>query len=388
MRRPAIISAIRQRLLADVPCRVKAWVALLLMMSLALPAAQAQILIGRTAGVTGPVAAGVEETGLGAQLVIDATNEAGGVNGQRIELITLDDGFVPKRSEENARTLIVDRKVVALFLNRGTPHTQAIMPLLSEFGVPLIAPSTGAALLHEPVHPWIFNVRATYQREAERAVAHLKLIGVTRIGVAHVDDSFGADLLTGARRGFDTAKLDPVFVTSFTRGQPDYTSLLAEAGAKNPQSILFIGSASAVANGVKALRAKGVTSQIITFSNNASGGFIEALGPHARGVVVAQVFPYERSMSTGFVKEAAELARARKLTLSPAMLEGFAAAKVLVAGLRRAGSPATREGLQRALNGLSRLELGGLELGYSPTDHTGLDFVDLSIIGEGGRFVR
>ena len=362
--------------------------ALLLTWMLALPAAQAQILIGRTAGVTGPVAAGVEETGLGAQLVIDATNAFGGVNGQRIEVITLDDAFQPKRSEENARTLIVDRQVVAMFLTRGTPHTQAVMPLLSEFGVPLIGPSTGAALLHSPVHPWVFNVRSTYQREAERAVAHLKLIGVSRIGVAYVDDTFGADLLTGARRGFDAAQLEPVFVTPFTRGKPEYTALLAEAQAKNPQSILFIGSASAVAKGVAALRAAGVTSQIITFSNNASGGFIEALGPHARGVVVAQVFPYERSMSTGFVKEATELAKARNLTLSPAMLEGFAAAKVLVTGLRRAGSPATREGLQRALNGLSRLDLGGLELGYSPTDHTGLDFVDLSIIGAGGRFVR
>jgi ABC-type branched-subunit amino acid transport system substrate-binding protein len=93
-------------------------------------------------------------------------------------------------------------------------------------------------------------------------------------------------------------------------------------------------------------------------------------------------------MATAFVKEAAGLAKARNLELTPAMLEGFAAAKVLVAGLRRAGTPATRDGLQRALNGLSRLDLGGLELGFSPSDHTGLDFVDLSIIGQGGRFVR
>jgi branched-chain amino acid transport system substrate-binding protein len=61
--------------------------------------------------------------------------------------------------------------VISLFLNRGTPHTQAIMPLLTEHKVPLVGPSTGAMVLHKPVHPWLFNVRATYQREAERAIA-------------------------------------------------------------------------------------------------------------------------------------------------------------------------------------------------------------------------
>ena len=55
-------------------------------------------------------------------------------------------------------------------LYRGTPLTQAIMPLLTEHKVPLVAPSTGAMVLHKPVHPWLFNVRATYQREAERAM--------------------------------------------------------------------------------------------------------------------------------------------------------------------------------------------------------------------------
>jgi branched-chain amino acid transport system substrate-binding protein len=93
-------------------------------------------------------------------------------------------------------------------------------------------------------------------------------------------------------------------------------------------------------------------------------------------------------MATGFVKQAAELAKAKNVELSPAMLEGFAAAKVLVAGLQRAGSPITRDSLQKALNGLTRLDLGGIELGYSPKDHTGLDFVDLSIIGSTGKFVR
>jgi ABC-type branched-subunit amino acid transport system substrate-binding protein len=52
-------------------------------------------LVGQTAGFSGPVAAGVEETTAGARLVIDAVNAAGGIDGERIELVSLDDGFVP-----------------------------------------------------------------------------------------------------------------------------------------------------------------------------------------------------------------------------------------------------------------------------------------------------
>ena len=98
-------------------------------------ASHAQTLIGQTAGFSGQVAAGVKETTDGALLYIDAINAKGGVNGQKIELISLDDKFDPKLAAENARTLIEDKNVLALFLNRGTPHTEAILPLLDKHGV-------------------------------------------------------------------------------------------------------------------------------------------------------------------------------------------------------------------------------------------------------------
>ena len=70
------------------------------------------------------------------------------------------------------------------------------------------------------------------------------------------------------------------------------------------------------------------------------------------------------------------------------MMEGFAGAKVLVEGLRRAGPNPTGVSLTAALNGLKNFDLGGMELSYGPADHTGLDFVDLSIVGADGRFAR
>lgn len=364
------------------------WCATIVMLALS-HASQAQILIGQTAGFTGAVGAGVKETTEGAQLYIDAINAKGGVGGQKIELISLDDKFDPKMAAENARKLIEEQNVVAMFLTRGTPHTEAMIPLLDKYGVPLIGPSTGAMVLHQPVKKHIFNVRATYQREAEKAITHLSSMGITRIGILYADDSFGADGVAGAQKGLTTAKLTPVVLEKFNRAKPDFTLIAPKVFQSNAQAVIMVASGQAVVDGVKAFRAAGSTAQIVTLSNNASGGFVKSLGEHARGVIVTQVFPYERSIAYPMVKEAQELAKTRGNTdLSPAMLEGFAAAKVLVEGLRRAGAKPSREKIQAALEGLRKLDIGGLEVSYSNNDHTGLDFADLSIIGTDGKFKR
>lgn len=368
--------------------KLNVWLAALALATLS-HASQAQILIGQTAGFTGPVGAGVKETTDGAKLYIDAINAKGGVNGQKIELISLDDKFDPKLAAENARKLIEEQNVAAMFLTRGTPHTEAMLPVLEKYGVPLIGPSTGAMVLHQPVKKHVFNVRATYQREAEKAVAHLNSMGITRIGIFYADDSFGADGVAGAQKGLTAAKLQPSVLEKFNRSKPDFGPLAPKVVQTNTQAVIMVASGQAVVDGTKALRAAGSAAQVVTLSNNASSGFIKSLGDNARGVIVTQVFPYERSIAYGMVKEAQEMAKAKGAgDISPAMLEGFAAAKVLVEGLRRAGAKPTREKIQTALEGIRKLDIGGLEVNYSTEDHTGLDFADLSIIGSDGKFRR
>ena len=367
----------------------KQWVAASCLALAGAGAAQAQILIGQTAGFSGTVGASVKETAEGARLYLEAVNRKGGISGQKIELLSMDDQFDTKLAAANARTLIEDKNVMALFLTRGTPHTEAIIPLLDKHGVPLVAPSTGAMVLHQPVKKHVFNVRATYQREAEKAVAHLVSTGVNRIAVVHVDDSFGTDGLAGAQKGLAAAGLTPVVLEKHDRAKPDFSAIAPKVLKADAQAVLLISSGSATVDGIKSLRAAGSTAQIVTLSNNASSGFIKSLGDLGRGVVVSQVFPSERAQTYALVREAQELARAQgNVELSPAMLEGFAGAKVLVEALRRASPKPDRERLQAALEGLRKFDIGGFEISYGPDDHTGLDFSDLSIISASGKFRR
>ena len=362
---------------------------LALTLCLAAPLAVAQIVVGQTSGFTGAVASGVKENTDGAKLYFDHVNATGGVNGQKIQLVSLDDKFDPKLAAENAKKLITEHNATVLFLNRGTPHTQAIIPLLEQYKVPLVAPSTGAMVLHTPVHPWIFNVRAPYQKETERAVQHLVSIGVTRIAVAHVDDSFGADCATGALRGFDKAHMRAAFVLKFDRDKPDFAPIAAGVRKLDIQALVLIGSAAAVTEGTRQLRLAGSKATVVTVSNNASGGFIKMMGDYGRGTIVTQVFPYERSLSAPIVKEAYDLALAAGMTeVTPAMLEGYAGAKVLVEGLKRAGKDPSRQKLRDALENMGRVNIGGLEVTYSAKSHSGLQYADLSIIGPDGKFRR
>jgi len=359
------------------------------LLALAAAGASAQILIGQTAGMTGSVAASVNETIGGAQLVIDAANAKGGIHGEKIEMIRVDDAFDVKRASENARVLIEDKQVVALFMSRGTPHSQAIIPWLDKYEVALIGPSTGAMALHKPLQKHVFNVRATYQREAEKAVQHMLSVGLKRVAVVHVTDAFGADALEGAMAGFNKAKATPIATIPADRDKPDYKVIVPAIMKADAQAVVWIGSGTAVVDGIKALRAAGSAAQVVTLSNNASSGFIKQLGDAGRGVIVTQVFPSERAVAQPMVREALALAKAKgQAELSPAALEGFAAAKVLVEALRRAGPKPTRAKVVAALETIRGFDLGGgLAVSYSPQNHSGIDFADLSIISD-GRFKR
>jgi branched-chain amino acid transport system substrate-binding protein len=359
--------------------------------------ATAQIRIGQTSGFTGPVASSVAEINVGAKLYLDHVNSQGGVAGQQIELVSLDDKNQPPLALENARKLVADPKVVALFLNRGTPHTQAIMPVLSEAQIVLLAPSTGAMALHTPVHPWVFNVRTTYQAETERLVRHLGLAGIDRVALCYVNDSFGTDALQGALKVFQLASMTPLVSEAIDKAKPDYSACVQKILANRQLGVILIGTPVSVAAGVKALRAAGSEITVATLSNNAAAGFVKELGNNATGVIVSQVFPSERRLATPMIAEAARLAALKNIKqLTPAMIEGFAAAKVLVLGLKRGAEngkgTVTRASFKAALESFKNVDIGGgvggSVLTYSATDHSGLDFVDLSQISNDGTFRR
>jgi len=120
-----------------------------------------------------------------------------------------------------------------------------------------------------------------------------------------------------------------------------------------------------------------------------SKALADALGNDGSGVAISQVVPFPWGTSVPVVKDYQQLSKKAGLTdYNFSAMEGFLTAKVMVEGLKRAGKNPTREGLVDALEGMRDVDLGGFYVSYSPTNHAGSKFVDLTIIGRNGKFMR
>lgn len=346
------------------------------------------IRIGQTAGLTGQVADAVRELNAGTNAYLGRVNQEGGVHGRKIELISLDDRFDPAQAGINARKLVQEHGVFALFQSRGTPHTEAMLPVLGEYKIPLVAPSTGATGFHHPVNRYIFNVRAKYQTEIIKAVEHFRLIGIQSIALVHVADSFGQDALEGFETAMDQNGLRPAAIVRFSREKPDLDAVVGTLLEAAPHTAIVVSSAPTASTIIRTLRERGSRMQIMTLSNNSSRAFVTSLGPHAQGVIVMQITPPPNLLTTTLGQELQSLAKQRGVTPSYAAMEGLVAAKLLVEGLRRAGPNPTREGFMRALESIRGHDLGGIAISYGPGDHTGSEFVEPTIIGRDGSFRR
>lgn len=348
-----------------------------------------RILIGQSAAFTGTPADEVKQATAGAQLYFEGVNQHGGINGRKIVLESMDDGFEPKRTAENTHKLIEEKKVFALFLYRGTPTTEAALPIVRDAKVPLIAPVSGATSLHEPMQRYVFNVRSKYREEVEKTVAQIATMGMQKLAVFASNDSFGKDALAGLTASAALHKLPQPVVATYERNTVAVEGAVAKIIAAQPQAVFMFCTAKPCDAFIRQYRAAGGLQPLFTLSNVSSQVFLSGLGPLSRGLGITQVLPNPRDVTLALTKEFRDALKTRsELSDSYPTFEGYIAAKVLVEGLRKAGSVPTREGLVHALEGMKGADLGGLTLNYSPTSRTGTTFVELTVIGKNGMVVR
>jgi len=347
-----------------------------------------EVVFGQTAGITGPVAGSVKESNEGIKLYFDWINAQGGVFGRKLVLESRDDKFDPKLAAENARRILAERPPIAFLVPRGTPVTEAVIPIAKQAQIPVIAPGTGADIFHTPVNPLVFNLRAKYQTEVEKAIEHLHTLGSTRIAFVQVNDSFGADARAGFDRKMAQLKLTPVMTGAIDRVTGETGAVAAALQKAEAQATILATSAVLATKLINLARQQGNQTQFVALSNNATKAFITGLGANARGVIVAQAFPNPRGNSQ-IAREIKRLAKDRPdLVISQQTVEGFSAAKLATEALKRAGKKPTPALLVSALESIRDFDMGGFQITYGPADHTGAEFVEMSIIDSRGEFMQ
>ena len=157
----------------------------------------------------------------------------------------------------------------------------------------------------------------------------------------------------------------------------------------DPQAIVMISAYKSCAAFIKAEKKAGKSPSFWNVSFVGSKALAKELGPEGRGVQISQVVPFPWDESIPVVREYTRLLKATaRAQPNFSSLEGFISAKVMVEGMRRAGKNLTRESLIRALESMDPYDVGGFKITYTPTDHRGSRYVDLTIISKDQKFVR
>jgi branched-chain amino acid transport system substrate-binding protein len=346
------------------------------------------ILIGQSA----PLSGANKELGVdirdGALAYFRKVNEAGGVNGRRIEFETLDDGNVVQRAGENTQKLIEESGVFALFGYASATLSRPALPLVEKSRVPFLSPFTGADPMRV-YNRYVYNMRASYADELEKIVDYFAPLSVKRFAIVYYDDVVGRENFTAVERVLKKHGLAPVSAGVFKdRAKPDIDAGMRDVLKGTPDVVIFTTLYKATADSIRAARRMGSNAFMASNSFPGANQLAKELGRDGAGVIVATVVPPYARMSLSVVNEyraAMEKYVARK-DYSFTSIEAFLAAKVTVEALRRAGPKLTRENFMQALDGMSSYDTGGYSVGFGPRNHNGSSFVELIIIGKDGTF--
>lgn len=346
------------------------------------------IRIGQSIGVTGDAADIAKNITNGLNAAFTESNKSGGIHGKQVELIVEDDGFDPARAGENTAAFQKRRNILALAAPLGTHQTSEMLSVMLVDPMPLICPFTGgeSTRIHDRN---IFHIRASYRDEVNTMVQQLITLGQNRIGILYQDDALGREGLALLEDILRKHKLQLSSASPLSRTSPNIKKSVDELSRDNLDGLIIFSLGQPVIEFIKLFKSKGQQAQIMTLSTNATNSFIGALGKSARGVVNTQVVPNPWHDSIPIVKAYQEaIRRIGGADFSYTSLEGYICGKVIIEGLKRSGSDPTREKFVRALENIGTYNLGGFEIKYSPKNHNGSTYVDITVIDGNGKMMR
>jgi branched-chain amino acid transport system substrate-binding protein len=348
-----------------------------------------EIIVGSSVSASGPL--GPLGTGIrdGAAAYFDHVNKQGGVAGRKIRFIALDDAYMVDRTVANVHKLINEERVFALLGNTGTPNVMATLPIVSAAKVPLFGPFTGASEIRKEFNRYLFTVTASYADEMEKVVEHTTMFGINRIGVVYLNNSFGKSGLAGVEQAMQKRNLKVLGTAAVEADSSDIKAAVDAMAKINPQVIIMATAGKVSADYMKEHKTRSLNTQFYCLSVTSNAQLAGILGSNIRGVAVSQTMLFPWSATTKLVMDyQATLNSAQQTDYSYASIQGFLTAKVFVEGLRRAGRDLHREKFISSLESMSGVDIGGFQISFSPTNHHGSKYVDITVLDKNGRFMH
>lgn len=345
-----------------------------------------RIVFGQVAALDGPAGALGRDMRRGLCAAFDEANHHGGVDGRRLDLLSIDDGYEPAASVKVVKSLIRDRSVFALIGGVGTPTAAVDQPIANDAGLPFIGAFTGAEFLREPYKPMVVNVRASYAEEAETIVDHLtRDLAATRIAIFYQEDAFGWAGLDGVRKALARRRLELVAEGAYQRNTDNVAAALAVIKKGDPQAVVLVAAYQPAAVFIRGVRGAGLDPAFLSVSFVGAQALAAELGEEAAGVVVTQVTPspWDPGLALAAGYRAALHASDRGLA-DYVSFEGYIAGRLAVEALRRIKGEITRTAFLDVVARREKFDLGGFVLAYGLDDNRGSSQVFLTMIDADG----
>ncbi|NOQ24890.1 MAG: ABC transporter substrate-binding protein [Bacteroidales bacterium] len=347
-----------------------------------------------SAAMSGPAQDYGTNMKLGIEAYFERINREGGINGRKLILQALDDGYIPELAKKNMERFIADNRIIAVIGNVGTPTAKVTIPLANKNKILLFGSYTGAELLRKiPPDRYIINYRASYAQETAILIQYLLNQGILPYEIAFFtqNDSYGEACYNSAIKAMKTHGFYNYNLNSrgiFERNTLDITDAIIAVldGPVKPRAIIMAGTYWPCAKFIRIVKKNIPDAIFANVSFVGSHALANALGAEGKGVVITQVVP-NFDLDLPLTKDyLADLKRIAPYS-SPSYisLEGYIVAKIFVHGLKLAGNDINRESIIDGILNIQNLDIGmDKKISFDKNKHQGSEHVWLTIIGEHG----
>jgi branched-chain amino acid transport system substrate-binding protein len=343
-----------------------------------------EIKIGQTMPLSGPASA-YSQVGRAEAAYFHMINDQGGVNGRKLTLVQLDDGYSPPKTVEQTRKLVEEEKVAFMFSAIGTPTNMSVRAYLNEKKVPQLWIGSGSSKFDDPQHfPWSIAFLPSYLVEG-RIYARWLLATKpdAKVAVLYQNDDYGKDVLQGFREGFGK-EADQRIISSASYEVTDPTIDQQIVSLKGSGADTFVAIATPKFSAMAIGKVYDLGWKPLYIVNYVGSSVAAALKPAGLEKSVGMI-------STAYIKDPTDqqwhndadykdwLAWMGKYMPDGDRdnnfnVEGYVEAETLVYMLKAAGDNLTRENIMAQASHLDNLTLPlmepGISMSTSPTDYS------------------
>jgi branched-chain amino acid transport system substrate-binding protein len=318
-----------------------------------------------TRGIGLPMRAGVS-------LRINEQNQAGGLNGKRIQMVFLNDDYVPMIARQNILNLMYDYGTRFILFPGGTPTLEASLALIKEKKMVVLFPQSGSPLFRSPDLTTVFNFRASYHDEGYTLTQYiLKTYLARSLTFFYQNDSFGISILEGGRAATKGVKDLTVTEVPYSINTTIFTDAADAIKKANTDVIAFFATGPATIQLIRDLGIEFLASKTLyAVSSVGDEATLSTLKDKGLKVILGDVVPNPAHSTLEIVKQYRQEVKKAGLRESVFSLEGYIVTSITLDLMKKIKGPITMESLIKQLTSLKNYPFQGLTLTFNPKNRS------------------